>query len=60
MFVLNADSWALAQPFWTGIFRMESNVQQDDYSQQYCVAYLKVAMRVDLISSHYTHAHTEW
>ena len=24
------------------------NAQQDDYSQQYCTAYLKVAERVDL------------
>ena len=26
------------------------NAQQDDYSQQYCIAYLKVAERIDLIN----------
>ena len=31
------------------------NVQHGDYSQQYCIAYLKVARRVDLKSAHHTH-----
>ena len=29
------------------------NVQHDDYSQQYCTVYLKVAKRGDLKSSHH-------
>ena len=30
------------------------NVQHDNYSQLYCIAYLKVAKRVDYKSSHHT------
>ena len=30
-----------------------SNVQHGDYSQQYCIMYLKVAKRVDLKCSHH-------
>ena len=30
-------------------------IQPGDYSQHYCVAYVKVAKKVDLKSSHPTH-----
>ena len=36
----------------------ESNVHDSDYSQQYCIVYLKFDKRVDLECSLYTHTHT--
>ena len=34
----------------------DSNIQCSDYRQQYCNVHLKVTKRVDLKSSHNTHA----
>ena len=36
-----------------------ANVQDGDYSSQYCIVYLKVAKRVDLKNSHDIHTHAQ-
>ena len=36
----------------------ESNVQHDDYSEQYLIIYLKPAKSIDLKGYHHTHTHT--